>query len=279
MIQAIFFDLDGTLLDNDKRIPASAYEALEKCRERGIALFVATARPPILEKMLGWGAAEERLFSGGVYCNGACEWIGEHLAYHFMPREVVECVIQEVKHFAGLNLALQMRGEQHAFRYRLSKEAWGPWGVEPRDAISLEQANLSEVVKLLVFYENLIDSVTELPRDLVEDIRKSYGAQAKIYETDQGKLLQIVGSDVSKYGTIQSVCDQMGWQAEEIVVFGDDHNDEEMLAGFPHSVAMGNAPQNLKDRAEYVTRSNEEDGIAYAVEQWILPCLCGETHR
>ena len=58
MIRAIFFDLDGTLLDNDKRIPASAYEALEKCRERGIALFVATARPPILEKMLGWGAAE-----------------------------------------------------------------------------------------------------------------------------------------------------------------------------------------------------------------------------
>ena len=129
------------------------------------------------------------------------------MAYHFMPREVVERVIQEVKRFAGLNLALQMRGEQHAFRYRLSKEAWGPWGVEPRDAISLEQANLSEVVKLLVFYENLIDSVTELPRDLVENIRKSRGAQAKIYETDQGKLLQIVGSDVSKYGTIQSVCD------------------------------------------------------------------------
>ena len=103
MIRAIFFDLDGTLLDNDKRIPASAYEALEKCRERGIALFVATARPPILEKMLGWGAAEERLFSGGVYCNGACERIGEHLAYHFMPREVVERVIQEVKRFAGLN--------------------------------------------------------------------------------------------------------------------------------------------------------------------------------
>ena len=64
MIRAIFFDLDGTLLDNDKRIPASAYEALEKCRERGIALFVATARPPILEKMLGWGASEEQLFSG-----------------------------------------------------------------------------------------------------------------------------------------------------------------------------------------------------------------------
>ncbi len=42
MIRAIFFDLDGTLLDNDKRITASAYEALEKCRVRGIALFVAT---------------------------------------------------------------------------------------------------------------------------------------------------------------------------------------------------------------------------------------------
>ena len=119
MIRAIFFDLDGTLLDNDKRITASAYEALEKCRERGIALFVATARPPILEKMLGWGASEEQLFSGGVYCNGACERIREHLAYHFMPREVVERVIQEAKRFAGLNLALQMRGEQHAFRYRL----------------------------------------------------------------------------------------------------------------------------------------------------------------
>ena len=55
MIRAIFFDLDGTLLDSDKRIPASAYEALEKCRERGIALFVATARPPILEESIVMG--------------------------------------------------------------------------------------------------------------------------------------------------------------------------------------------------------------------------------
>lgn len=270
MTRAIFFDLDGTLLDSRKKIPDSACKALMECREHGISLCVATARPPILEKMLGWNSKEQNLFLGGVYCNGACEKIGARLSYHFISRSVVERVIGEVRQYNGLNIALQMKEEKHAFRYPLAEQAWGPWGIDPEDVLPLEEADWGETVKMLVFYENLIDSVTLLPKRLIEDIEKTCGHQAKIYHTDQGKLLQIGNCRVSKYGGIQAVCREMGWEAEEIVVFGDDYNDEEMLRGFPRSVAMGNAPQAIKDIAGHVTKSNEEDGIAYAIRAWIL---------
>lgn len=52
MIKSIFFDLDRTLLNSDKKIPNSSATALRRCRENGIKLFVATVRPPILDKML-----------------------------------------------------------------------------------------------------------------------------------------------------------------------------------------------------------------------------------
>lgn len=51
MIKAIFFDLDGTLLNSKKKISDKTKSALKKCRENGISLFIATARPPILNKM------------------------------------------------------------------------------------------------------------------------------------------------------------------------------------------------------------------------------------
>lgn len=85
MIQALFFDLDGTLLNSEKKLTGRTLSALNACRERGIRLFVATARPPILGRMLGWTEKEQELFDGGIYCNGGCEVIGERIRYYFIP--------------------------------------------------------------------------------------------------------------------------------------------------------------------------------------------------
>ena len=71
MIKAIFFDLDGTLLNSKKIIPQSAVTMLKTCRERNIKLFIATARTPDLDKSLGWNVEILSLFDGGVFCNGA----------------------------------------------------------------------------------------------------------------------------------------------------------------------------------------------------------------
>lgn len=67
MIKAVFFDLDGTLLNSKKQISEETVLALKKCREKDVKLFVATARPPILDRMLNWTEKEFGLFDGGIF--------------------------------------------------------------------------------------------------------------------------------------------------------------------------------------------------------------------
>lgn len=110
MIHALFFDLDGTLLNSEKKLTGRTLSALNACRERGIRLFVATARPPILGRMLGWTEEEQELFDGGVYCNGGCEVIEERMRYYFIPQQIVEACISRVNICKTVNIALQMAG-------------------------------------------------------------------------------------------------------------------------------------------------------------------------
>ena len=77
VIKALFFDLDGTLLNSDKEIPASAREAIAEYREKGVRVFFATARSPRLDQTLGWTRWEFALFDGGIYANGACVCLDE----------------------------------------------------------------------------------------------------------------------------------------------------------------------------------------------------------
>ena len=73
MIKALIFDIDGTLLNSENKISPKTHEALSKCAEKGYKLFFATARPPLLDRMVSWNddtLTKERvlsMFHGGLY--------------------------------------------------------------------------------------------------------------------------------------------------------------------------------------------------------------------
>lgn len=267
MIKALFFDLDGTLLDSEKRIPASAAQAIQKCREKGILVFPATARSDRLERMLGWTAETYALFDGGIYCNGGCNHIGGTVEYAFLPRAVVKSCVDAAADFPGVHLSLHMRGDLHAFNYTLPKEMYGPWGVTPADILPLSEELYDGVVKILMFTSDLVNDAVELPAALFERLQSECGESAKLYLSDQGKTIQAVSRDVGKYTAIEKIRTRLGLRKDEIAVFGDDVNDIEMLKNCPNGVAMGNAVPAVKQAAAHVTRSNDEDGIAYAIRE------------
>lgn len=266
MIQAIFFDLDGTLLDSEKRVPASALRALRRCRERGVRLFVATARPPILEKMLDWSEAGP-LFDGGVYCNGACTVLDGRKEYQRIPPDVVRDVLARTRESDGLNVSLQMTEELQAFRLPLADAAWALWGLRPEEASPIDAQALERTVKMLIFYENLVDSVTELPPELVEALRQSCDGRARMYVTDNGRAIQLNSLAAGKYAGVERIRRALGLSREEVAVFGDDVNDLEMLRGYPHAVAMGNAATEIRAQAPLVTRSNDNGGIDWGIRE------------
>ena len=270
MIKAIFFDLDGTLLDSGKKIPPSSAAALKKCREKSIKLFVATARPPLLKKMLGLTDAELALFDGGVYYNGGCEKVDGKTEYKYIPSQVVNTCLGELGRRDGLSIALQLKDELHAFSHPLNKEFYGAWGLDERKIVPVGDARLNNVVKLLVYCDSLVDSDTTIPADLVAALRCHCGTGAKLYLTDSGRVVQIISADTDKYKSIERIRLSLGLETSEISVFGDDVNDIEMLQGYMYSVAMGNAPDEVKASALMVTGSNDDGGIAYALRKFRL---------
>lgn len=267
MIKAMFFDLDGTLLNSEKRIPTSAMRALEDCKRQGIRLFIATGRSPRLWEMLGWTKEQEDFFDGGVYCNGACIKTAEGLAYTVLPEAVVRLAVARVNACPGLNIALQMSDGAHAFNHPLSEAAYAPWGIDASGMRPIRRASCGKTVKMLVYFENLVDSVTPIPEDVIRDMRRICEGGAKLYVTDGGTVLQIVHRDASKYEGVERVRRMLGIERDEVAVFGDDMNDLEMLRGYEHAVAMGNACDEIKAQVKRVTRSNDEDGIAYAIRE------------
>ena len=122
-------------------------------------------------------------------------------------------------------------------------------------------------VKVLIYTNSMMDAEAPLPEALYEKIISLCGDKANICLTDRGKTIIAVSRYAGKYSAIEKMRMELGLGEDEIAVFGDDFNDAEMLSGYRNSVAMGNAPDELKRIAGYVTLSNEEDGAAFALEK------------
>lgn len=266
MIKAIFFDLDGTLLDSQKRISENSRAALRACKDKGIRLFVATARPPILDRMLNWTKEEFGLFDGGIYCNGGCQKMGKVTEYTYIPENIVSYCVSQVEEYERLNIALQMENEVHAFNHPLADFAYDLWGIDKEDARNISSECKKRTVKILIYFENIVDTVTELPKDLVDRLQKYCGLDAKFYLTDQGKVIQITNKMTSKYNSIENIRKILKIKKSEVAVFGDDMNDIEMLSGYENGVAMENSGAEVKSSVRFITKSNDEDGIVYALE-------------
>ncbi len=266
MIKAVFFDLDGTLLNSKKELSSKTKSVLVKCRESGIKLFVATARPPILGRSLCWDDSVLSLFDGGSYYNGGCVVMGNEKHYTPISTDIVKKCIDEVTLYKGVNIALQLENEKHAFRYPLKDEDYMSWGLSAEEALTLDQINDMQTIKILVFYANLIDSVTPIDRGLVDSLEKLCIDTARFYLTDKGKCVQIMARSVNKLGSITSIMSVLGLTKNEIISFGDDINDIEMLREGGIGVAVANAADEVKAVADHICDTNDNDGVARWLE-------------
>lgn len=267
MIKALFFDLDGTLLSSDKTLLPSTVEALRQCKQNGIKVFMATARSPRLAEKLGWSEDIAGLFTGGLHSNGACLLMDGQMTYTYIDPTAVMTVVREVAKHPGVQLSLHMEGDAHAFNHHMPDRMLAPWGMKREDILPLDDYAAHHAVKMLIYYDHLLEATGKLlPGGLFPALQSACGHLANIYLTDGGTTMQVAGKETSKHLAIQRVRKQLGLMPEEIVVFGDDLNDMEMLSHCPNSVAMGNAHPRVKEIATHVTLTNDEGGIAHALK-------------
>lgn len=262
-IKLIITDLDGTLLTNEKLISDRNKAAIAKAQEKGVMVTVATGRMCVAAAHY---ARRIGVTLPIISCNGGLvrPYTGKAVFTHCFTRELAREVI--------------------ALCY---ERDWNvQWYVD--DKVYVKKFN----AKLFRGY-NLIDdfAVTEIGDDfesylddviqiVIRDLDGNIGSIQKfIHEKFQGRLTVQQNTEVSvdvdalginKAVGIEVLLKELGITKDEVMAFGDADNDIEMIKYVGVGVAMGNAIAEVKEAADLITDDNEHDGVAAAIEKYIL---------
>lgn len=285
MIKLLALDLDGTLLNSRGKISDENKTAIRRAEELGVLVTIATgrrfrdARPVARE--IGFNAPI-------VTHNGALLKYAENLEtveFSLLKNETVFEILRVGKEFGGDALVSADPHGLGTLLYDTLSDANVPlkkyiaWaktlhGADAEDSVR-HVKNLESVVGqtevVHVSFSGSCAPMYEMQRILEDELDNSVNILATIYPRLDFTLLDILPPDASKGFGVEKLALLNGLSHENVMVCGDNFNDLEMLefAGTP--VVMGNAAPELQEREDfYTTSSNDENGVAEAIERFIL---------
>ena len=268
-IRLIGLDLDGTLLNEEKRITEHTLHIMEEAKAQGIYLVPVTGRPH-----LGIPAVVRELpmIRYVISCNGAT------------IRDVQEdCVLRSkaISPQEGVRLGKVL--QEHKASYEILVEGQGysePWVYEAMVARSPKNTFLPRYIKetrktvsdLLTFMETC-PGVEEffVMGGVQEGLVEALKTVAEIDVVFPAlKALELTARGVNKGEALLHLAAHLGIAKEEVLAIGDSGNDVEMLRAAGLSVAMGNATEAVKAMTHAVTDTNEQEGVAKAIARYAL---------
>ena len=283
MIKVIASDMDGTLLDENHMLTDRTAEAIKKAQAAGIRFIIATGRgymsamPLMRGKQIdcdyvATSGAEVRNSKGEMIQRNVMKKEDYTMAYELLEKYNLLYTIEtdEYSCFIGSEEQLEENMIQHmkVFYKTMSEEDirklpfFNLVMSRCRAYASFEEfaeANL-EVTKMFSMSNDI-----ELLKNLGIELRKNpnLAVSSSFYDN-----LEITDAKAQKGIALKTYIESLGYTMDEVMVFGDSMNDESMLAmDFSATVAMENAVDEIKAVVKYITKSNEEDGVAYAIEE------------
>lgn len=248
-IKAIVVDLDRTLLHTDKTISPYTAEVFKKCKQKGILLMVATARP--LRTMLQY--CEIIDFDAISATNGARIVCGDYRKECGLCPESADRLLNALKRY-------------HDFRVTLEtgEEAYSNMPIE--DYFSVISEDLAAVART----EGAVKILVGLDTPETLEIVKEMLTDDLYYTVANGHLMQIMNKSVTKWNGVKAMLEICGCSAEETVYFGDDYDDIEPIKMCGVGVAVSNAINEVKAVADHIAESNDDDGVAKFIEGRML---------
>ena len=270
----IISDIDGTLLRTDKSISDVTKETIFSYIEKGHPFAIATGRMHAAGKIV-----TQKLDYDGflISCNGA---VVKHLRTNEVihaieiPEHVVRAVTDACEQYAAyfhyyaidemvaskrLHLALKYHEEmpslpeQFQFRIEFASDS----GIPMYDYIGK-----MPIYKIGVFHEDPV-----LYEELMKEIAEVEGTETCM---SLKTSFDVMAKGISKASGIEAIRQYYQIAVEDVIAFGDNENDMDMITYAGKGVAMENATDALKAVADFVTKSNDEDGLVYALERLIV---------
>lgn len=260
-MRLIACDLDGTLLDPSAQLSARSAAALRAAAAAGVHVVLASGRPPfMLQPVL--------------------PHVGDSVTYGVLANGSVVCTLPDGTPMREVHFELaqatgvirQLRAADDGYGFAFATDAGfahedgfaqrmpAPQTI-PRSDDALDAAvGATRAVKLMVFHR---DHRVHTLLDLVPGI---VGPELQVSHLG-ADCVEVGPAGVDKATGLAWLCDHLGVDAADVVVFGDEYNDHGMLQWAGHGVAMANADSVTKALADEVTLSNADDGVAVVIER------------
>ena len=264
----LVLDVDGTLLNNEKQISKRTLSALLKVQHMGIRIVLASGRPTSGLIPLA-NALELGNFGGFILSYNGCQVIkADNGEVMFERRINPEQIPYLEKKSRKNNFSIFTYHDD----YILTDNASDPHirrEAELNNLKIVEEEEFSIAIDFAPCKCVLVSDDEEALRGLENHWKRRLDGVLDVFPSEP-YFLEVVPCGVDKANTLALLMEQLGVTREEVIAFGDGVADVTMLQLAGKSVAMGHAPDSVKVCADYVTASNEEDGVAQAVETVIL---------
>lgn len=267
MYKLIALDMDGTLLRTDKTISQRTKDSIKKAKEKGVKVVLASGRPI---EGIDRSLEELDLISEEDYVlsyNGS-------LVQNTLTKEIISSETLTGNDIHTLyKLSKELGVNIHAFAetYGLITPKTSTYtereaeinGVEIKEMDFDKFHKEDKVVKIMFIDE------PDILQKAIDNLPKEYYEKYTIVRSAP-YFLEFLHINANKGNGVEALSKYLGISKEEIICVGDAGNDKHMIEYAGLGVAMGNAMKEIKEIAQYIAKSNDEDGVAEVIEKFIL---------
>ncbi len=266
----LVLDIDGTLVGSDKTISEKTREAIIKAQQRGKIVAIASGRSIAGIRKTASNISLEQYGGYVIAYNGTtvvnCK-TGECIYNQMVPKELVKPVYEAAKRVsAGIVVYNDNTKEM------ISGNGLNEYIKIDAEACNVTINEVSDFVKAINFPFNkfLLSGKPEHMAEVEKIMAKEFGDRLNVFRSDPF-YVELLPRYVDKGVAVEKLVKHLDIQREKVICIGDSYNDLPMLRFAGMGVAMGNAQQEVKEMADYVTASNDEDGIVNVIDKFMTP--------
>lgn len=263
MFKLVALDIDGTLLDNNHELSSKVEETLTRVKEKGIRIILASGRDfPAIKPFLYKLETEDLSI-----CMNGCkvyDYSGKLIFDESIDKKTSEEIIKlcEEKEIYIILFMNENIYVEKSFNY-MDYENYTGKGIEVGKISKFINNKADNIYKILLVGEH--ERLLEIKKILKLEYKGKVNA---IFSLPQ--FLEIFSNRIDKGLMLKKIANLHNISPEKVLSIGDWDNDISMIEFAGLGVAMGNGSSKLKEKADFITKTNEEHGVAYALEKFIL---------